>query len=468
MSLLGSWIPTIYLVHQTAREFLLRPGDVDFDQNGQLANTGSWEHSLFVGNTNQALPEICTWYLSLSDFKDQPLVVDPSTGDAFLKERVDEYTRGYTLLLYAARFWPEHLRLSKVSQKDPHLDWYLELYDTGSKRFRTWWQIYWVAVYEYSLGPEKITPLILAAYFGQTEMAKKILSASMSGINRLKTLFWRKEHDPINASDDDEKSALSWAAKHGHLDTVRCLFDQWKIDVNWRDSMHMTPLILAAKHGHIEVVKLLLLRKDINADPGDDRWRSALSWAADGYPAIARIFLDRNDVNINSEDRYDCTPLYYAAKSGSLEIVQLLLARPNLEINFNDANASPLAAAILSGVVEISKLFLERAKLSTTGFNLEGALLDAAENGNIQAVQMVLGLDRSLVGCRSVSGRTPLALAAQWGHTEVVRFLLKETDLDINCVDDGQWTPLISAISWLCSRTWSHCYSPISVEEARY
>ena len=278
---------TIYLVHQTAREFLLRPGDVDFDQNGQLPNTDSWKHSLFVENTNEALAEICTWYLSLSDFEDKPLVVDPSTGDAFLKEKVDEYTRGYTLLPYAARFWPEHLRLSKVSQKDPHLDWYLELYDTGSKRFRTWWQIYWVAVYEYSLAPENITPLILAAYFGQTEIVKKILSTSMSGINRLTTIFWRKKHDPINSNDEDEMSALTWAANQGYLDTVQCLLDQRNIDVNPRDSIHMTPLIRAAKGGHSELVKVLLLRKDMNADPRDDRWRSAFSWAAEGYPAIA-------------------------------------------------------------------------------------------------------------------------------------------------------------------------------------
>jgi len=79
---------------------------------------------------------------------------------------------------------------------------------------------------------------------------------------------------------------------------------------------------------------------------------------------------------------------------------------------------------------------------------LEGALLDAARNGNIQAVQMVLGLDRSLVGCRRVSGQTPSSLAAQWGHTKVVRFLLKETDLNINAVDDCHSTPLIWVIRW--------------------
>ena len=42
-------------------------------------------------------------------------------------------------------------------------------------------------------------------------------------------------------------------------------------------------------------------------------------------------------------------------------------------------------------------------------------------------------------------GMSALHLAAQSGHCDVVRYLVENTELDINSLDDGGWTAMVWA-----------------------
>ncbi len=89
------------------------------------------------------------------------------------------------------------------------------------------------------------------------------MSKNQSGVNTFKSLFIKKEDDPKNAKDEDGMSALTYAARNGHLETVRYLIHQRNIDLNSRDSLWQTRLIRAAHNGNLEVARLLLSRSDI-------------------------------------------------------------------------------------------------------------------------------------------------------------------------------------------------------------
>src|SRR5205807_10547947 len=58
----------MYLVHQTAREFLIKE-----PSSGQ----GNWQYTLCSKDSNFLLADICISYLSLEDFEMDPLVMDP-------------------------------------------------------------------------------------------------------------------------------------------------------------------------------------------------------------------------------------------------------------------------------------------------------------------------------------------------------------------------------------------------------
>ena len=56
--------------------------------------------------------------------------------------------------------------------------------------------------------------------------------------------------------------------------------------------------------------------------------RSPLSLAAvAGHEAVTRLLLERDDINVNSEDQSCRTPLSWAAEAGHEAVIRLLLKR---------------------------------------------------------------------------------------------------------------------------------------------
>ena len=72
----------------------------------------------------------------------------------------------------------------------------------------------------------------------------------------------------------------------------------------------------------------------------------------------------RDDLAVNTSDRKGCTPNYYAAQEGHIEIVQLLLQHPNIDVNQHDRQhaITPLFIASIQGHVEIVRLLLFATK----------------------------------------------------------------------------------------------------------
>lgn len=209
-------------------------------------------------------------------------------------------------------YWADHFQQTKYSATDHELTHFLSLYQTTSNRFETWFQIYWNIKYMYSLGPKRVTPLIIAAHFGHVEIIRMLAMRPLAPKPKSSFLmFVDKVYptiDEINARDDDDWTALTHAASCGHpdigicghLSVVHLLLEQRYVDVNCEDSLHQTPLVRADKQGHFEIVKAQLRRRDILPDECDDRDYAALYYAArEGHMEIVGLLLDRKDVNIN-------------------------------------------------------------------------------------------------------------------------------------------------------------------------
>lgn len=90
-------------------------------------------------------------------------------------------------------------------------------------------------------------PLCFAAMGGHTTAVETLLSAGA---------------DP-NQSSDNGQTAISWAAEHGHQDTVRYLMGMQRINVNVRDNAGRSALDWAVHNAHEPVVRLLVDHKDI-------------------------------------------------------------------------------------------------------------------------------------------------------------------------------------------------------------
>lgn len=93
-------------------------------------------------------------------------------------------------------------------------------------------------------------PLCFAAMGGHTAVVEALLSAGAYP----------------NDSSDNGQTAISWAAEHGHEDTVRFLMGTHRIDVNARDKAGRSALDWAVHNEHEPVVRLLVAHKDIEID----------------------------------------------------------------------------------------------------------------------------------------------------------------------------------------------------------
>ena len=154
-----------------------------------------------------------------------------------------------------------------------------------------------------------------------------------------------------------------------------------------------------------------------------------------------QMLLEKSDIDVNkaindsspSCDRWSyqsyhgMTPLMMASKPGGTEMVELLLSRPELDVN----------------------LALDTGPGRCVGFDGQGAtaLSIASKYGKNKVVKLLLANNRTLVNKVDAVGRTPLSVACEMGREEVVELLLSYPETDVTKPDDSGQTPLMKAAS---------------------
>ncbi|RYP34424.1 hypothetical protein DL767_004293 [Monosporascus sp. MG133] len=97
----------IYLLHQTAKEFLVRNDTVNSYKG--VHRDLKWKHSLLPQESHRILTEICIWHLLLVEFETHPL-----DGNGSLSQYVEDHA----FLDYSAKHWADHLRELEVKLQD--------------------------------------------------------------------------------------------------------------------------------------------------------------------------------------------------------------------------------------------------------------------------------------------------------------------------------------------------------------
>ncbi|KAF3942424.1 Inversin [Dactylella cylindrospora] len=205
---------------------------------------------------------------------------------------------------------------------------------------------------------------------------------------------------------------------------------------------------------------LLESRSDVGLQHRDEIYgRSALSWAAEngskrvvdlliksGCGRLMRVQLPRTRRNfIDSLDRHNRSPLFYAIRNRHVDIIKALLkagARVDLK---DDLGATPLSYALLSGGEVVKLLFKDKSKEHLKEEVFSELLSHAASRGQEDIVGLLIETDQVNINLKSGYPGSPLSSAAANGHEGVVRLLLKK-GADIESRDDFKRTPLSRAV----------------------
>ena len=393
----------IYLLHQTAREFLVRD-----PKNGQPDDETfqwKWKYSLHADKSNRILVYICLWYLNFTRL---------------------ETLRDICFLNYSAANWATHFRNANIFKCEELVVLALRVCDIGSKRFNTWYTIYRDSYYD---APERPTPLILASYFGLEAVARQLLD---------------------DGCDTSTKQKLP---KRVLQKALASLLRGRRAMVTAKDEKGLTPLAWAAENGHEAVVRLLAQRDDVDVDAKDRRWgQTPLSYAAsEGHEAAVKLLAERKDVDVNAEDYWNRTPLLHAAMEGHEAVVRLLAQREDVATDAKDNDGrTPLLWAARNGHEMVVRLLAEREDVAADAKDNNGRtpLSYAAEWGNEEVVRLLTGRQDIEADRKDYLGRTPLSHAAGNKYRvgdrpeAVVKLLAERKDVDVKGEDRDGHTPL--------------------------
>jgi ankyrin repeat protein len=261
------------------------------------------------------------------------------------------------------------------------------------------------------------------------------------------------------------------AAAIGDAEFVRESLTKDPSLANAKDSSDRTALYYAAKHGHVHVVKELL---ENGADPNQaeknaPRGAALHAAASSNYVSIAELLLEYG-ADINAEVEASGNALYIAMYKGYVEMQELLYASGGsitltaacalgkldlvgeiLAVNPSLANADddygPLTQAVSSESMNIVQLLLNNKVDLNRPWYASNYMCYACRFSNKEMVELLLeqGADPNNSNWLGVSY---LHLLALQGNTELAHLMLSY-GADINAVDDEYCTtPLGWAVKY--------------------
>ncbi|KAG9756231.1 purine and uridine phosphorylase, partial [Aureobasidium melanogenum] len=411
----------IYLIHQTAREFLVAREHMAMAEGLQ---NSSWKYNFERIDTEKTMAEICIRCLNLGDLR--LLLDDDHSGKSNQKEFAE----------YCCEWWTAHYRFSESATAMDTFRDALKLYDKGGEAYYTWANYVDMKLYGRIM---TMTEMGLAAHNDHGRILEHILSgesadveeqdslgrtalflASTRGHNNTFRMLLDRGAD-VNAQGGQSGSALQAASAEGHDNIVRMLLNKGA-NINAQGWLYGSALQAASMAGHDKIVQLLLDRgADVNAQGGQSG--SALQAASvKGLTNIVQMLLDRG-ADINAQSEPYGSALQAASAEGPANIVQMLL---NNGADVNPQNTSgygqPLQAASWRGCENIVRMLLDKGA-DVNAQNNDGTALGAASSrGYDKIVQMLLDNDADV----NQSGRygTPLETASRMGHDKTVQVLL--------------------------------------------
>ena len=219
------------------------------------------------------------------------------------------------------------------------------------------------------------------------------------------------------------------------------------VDIETKDENGRPPLLRASISGKIATVKML-----VEAGAGvcatDNSGDTCLILASRfGHTETVRYLVGLKDVDVNQVHGKDgFTSLHYAGQQGPGDVVEVLIdAGADVEANQN--GWSPLLLASSSGHLDIVKMLVQAgARVCITNNERRTCLSLAAYFGHTETVRYLVGLKDVDVNHAENKSCTVLHCAVQEGHRSVVQVLI-DAGVDIEAKNDVGRSPLLFASS---------------------
>jgi ankyrin repeat domain-containing protein 50 len=410
----------VNLIHQSAKDFLLRENDsLPIEPHSNFRIKPAEAHAILMRQ--------CLKYLSSDEFDIGPLPIPAVYKDPDL---FHTHMEKCAFLGYSTKYWPEHFlhstKLEQVSLKS------IRDFFQLSENSAAWFQIFFfLNEGHYGKCPLGGTALHFATYLGNISIMEMLLE---------------QEQTEIDAEDDDGSTPLVWSIKYpldlaDELLSERDIVAQFLIEagatINTEyGSLGGSPLHCAAIYGKERMAEILV-EAGADVDAQDCRGSTPLHDAAlysHNGPRIPEILLE-NGASVNTVNNAGQTALHVVIDSWEDEdaasSIMLRLLEAGADGDVEDAEGmTPLFLALERSELGAVALLL-RYGVGTEGTNPEGktALHLAAETGNESLAQVLLASGTN-VEARDHSGKTAIEIAAASGHKAILNEITRRIITD--------------------------------------
>ncbi|KAJ5909138.1 hypothetical protein N7495_001820 [Penicillium taxi] len=338
----------IYLIHQTAREFLIKKG----------FNNLNYKYWSSLYDAEDLMAQICLRFLLMDDLE-------------YNKDKSGSHAESF--LEYSGAHWAGHVREMTLDSYQKETERIHRLYDVSGKSFSIWFPIFWKAARPYDRTP-MMSALHLAAFNGHEQEIYSILDVDGSD---------------INTPDSTVTYPVMWASLNGHDKTVELLLERGA-DINAQGGEYGNALQSACRGGHDKIVELLLERgADVNVQGGF--YENDLQAACrGGNNKIVELLLEQG-ADVNAQSRKHGNALQSACRGGHDNIVELLLER-GADVNAQGGfYENSLQAACLRGHNKIVEILLKwGADVNAQSGKYGNALQSACRGGHNKIVELLL------------------------------------------------------------------------------
>ena len=413
----------IYLIHQTAREFLLAPNS----KTKPAPNVKDiWMYSMDLNQSHFELTKICLLYLHLSGLDLDPVI--DGCGRMIEHRDFAIYSRSIQALqkqafqVYSAAWWIYHLLRTKSEAVSSLMNSVLSITTPSSQAFLNWSQSC-----EQIKGMDQLT---IAASSGLSLVVRSLLE--------------RGQQSTIERSAIDQAAvyAINYCSDTFHL------FLQRGLDL--KAQVHHRILHEAVDWGSIESVRLLI-EAGAAVDREDKDLREPLYYAVRrGSREILSLLVEKG-AHINHRDRDGQTVLHVAIVQRSPDMLTYLLDHgAEVESTDNSGRTSLFSISSLSVTEILIKHGVKINSVDNTG-RTPLSYVASTQRGDIMSLLIKHGAQAD---SKDQYGRTPLSYAAAYcpkNDGVMVRLLIQQdAQIDTRCCELR--TPLsYAAKSWSMS-----------------
>ncbi|XP_046329919.1 ankyrin repeat and KH domain-containing protein 1-like [Haliotis rufescens] len=243
----------------------------------------------------------------------------------------------------------------------------------------------------------------------------------------------------------DHETILHMACKGGNIEIVKYALEQNTDAMSSNGMDGHTPAVIAAKMGR-RVIFDLLVKKGANLTMKEKNNNILLMACKGGNVDIVKYVLKQNIVDINSKNERELTPAMMAARWGHKEVFDLLISKGADITHVSEEDENILHLACYGGNVDIVKYVLKQNIVDINSIEEEEmtSAMIATYKGQRDVFYLLVRGGADLTH-QDEDNFNVLHVACTNKQTEIAKYLITNTTVDINSVNNRGKTPVMLA-----------------------